>query len=148
MRSTRRLGIVVAALVVLVAGFFVARGAADEETAQAPATTAPETGGEPHRNAAARATTQAEPAPRVERLRLRDGAPAGAVRTLRYEDGDTVRLRFSSNVADEVHVHGVDRYVDVPAGGTASTRFTAPGEGIFEIESHTTGELVARLEVR
>ncbi len=146
MRSSRRLGILVAALVVLVAGFFVARGAADEETAQSPATTARETGGEPHRDAAPRATPP--PAPRVERLRLRDGAPAGAVRTLRYEDGDTVRLRFTSNVADEVHVHGVDRYVDVPAGGTASTRFAAPGEGIFEIESHTTGELIARLEVR
>ncbi len=148
MRSSRRLGILVAALVVLVAGFFVARGAADEETAQTPATTARETGGEPHRNAAPRATTQAAPAPRVERLRLRDGGPGGEVRTLRYEDGDTVRLRFSSNVADEIHVHGVDRYVDVPAGGSASTRFTAPGEGIFEIESHTTGELIARLEVR
>ncbi len=146
MRSTRRLGIVVAALVVLVAGFFVARGAADEDTAPTPATTTRETGGEPHRNAAPRATPPAPP--RVERLRLRDGAPAGEVRTLRYDDGDTVRLRFSSDVADEVHVHGVDRYVQVPAGGTASTRFRTPGQGIFEIESHTSGELIARLEVR
>ena len=146
MGSAGRLGVVVLALVVLVGGFFVARGLADEDepatTAAAPATTsgAAEQGGEPHRNAAPRV--------RVERLRLRDGGPAGEVRDLVYQDGDTVRLRFTSNVADEVHVHGVDRTVDVPAGGTASTRFEAPGQGIFEIESHTTGELIARLEVR
>ncbi len=151
MGPTGRIAVVVLALVVLIGGFVVARGAAGDEDPAATPTTTRAVGGEPHRDAAPRAAPEAapaRPAPRVERLRLRDGGPAGGVRTLRYEDGDTVRLRFSSNVADEIHVHGVDRYVDVPAGGSASTRFTAPGEGIFEIESHTTGELVARLEVR
>ncbi len=147
MRSGGRIGVLALAFAVLVVGFFVARGAGEEESASTPAatpTTVRETGGEPHANAAPRG----EPRPRVERLRLRDGAPAGEVRTLRYDDGDTVRLRFSSDVADEVHVHGVDRYVQVPAGGTASMRFRTPGQGIFEIESHTSGELIARLEVR
>ncbi len=157
MSAGRRTALIAVTVLLLAGGFVLARGASEDEdsTAQTPTTagqtTPPAEGGEPHRNPAAVAEERApapKPAPRVERVRMRDGAPAGEVRDLVYEDGETVRLRFSSNVADEVHIHGVDRYVDVPAGGTATARFRADGQGIFEIESHTTGTLVARLEVR
>jgi hypothetical protein len=156
MSAGRRIALIALTALLLAGGFVLARGAGSDEDVTAttptvpPAATAPE-GGEPHRDPAAVAEEPApapKPAPRVERVRMRDGAPAGEVRDLVYEDGETVRLRFSSNVADEVHIHGVDRYVDVPAGGTATARFRADGQGIFEIESHTTGTLVARLEVR
>lgn len=66
----------------------------------------------------------------------------------RSAGGDTVRLRLRSDVAEEDHIHGYDEYVDVPAGGTATARFEADAEGIFEIESHGSGELLAKLEVR
>ncbi len=156
MSAGRRIALIALTALLLAGGFVLARGAGTDEDVTAttptvpPAATTPE-GGEPHRDPAAVAEERApapKPAPRVERVRLRDGAPAGEVRDLVFEDGDMVRLRFSSNVADEVHIHGVDRYVDVPAGGTATARFRADGQGIFEIESHTTGTLVARLEVR
>ena len=55
--------------------------------------------------------------------------------------------RVESNVAEEVHIHGYDKYVQVPADGSARTRFTADAEGIFEIEAHSTGELLAKLQV-
>ena len=79
---------------------------------------------------------------------MRGRGPVGEPRTIRYGSGDTVRLRFRSDVAEEVHIHGYDRYVQVPAGGSAGARFKADAEGIFEIESHGSGELLAKLEVR
>jgi hypothetical protein len=51
-------------------------------------------------------------------------------------------------VADEMHIHGFDRYVKVPAGGSTRTLFPADIEGVFEIESHDFGTQVAELEVR
>ncbi len=73
---------------------------------------------------------------------------ADATRTLTFERGDTIRLRFVSDVAEEVHIHGFDRFVDVPAGGTRTVRFAAALEGIYEVESHGSGELLAKLEIR
>jgi hypothetical protein len=159
MSAGRRIALIAVTVVLLAGGFVLARGAGTDEDVTATTPTPPAAaepapraaGGEPSQDPAAVADEperRPKPAPRVERVRMRDGAPAGEVRDLVFTDGETVRLRFSSNVADEVHIHGVDRYVDVPAGGSASTRFRAEGQGIFEIESHTTGTLVARLEIR
>jgi hypothetical protein len=150
--AAQRIAILVVAVVVLAGAFLLARGSDDEGEGESvrPAgevtteagrgTTTPADGGdEPAR--------QAPPPPRVETIRMRGRAPVGEPRTLEYESGDTVRLRFRSDVAEEVHIHGYDRYVQVPANGTARTRFKANAEGIFEIESHGSGELLAKLEV-
>ena len=126
MNPGSRITILVVAVVVLVGGFFIARDSDSEGTGGAEA-----------------------PPPRVESIRIRDGQPAsGESRTLTFESGDTVRLRFSSNAASEIHIHGYDKYVNVPAGGSARTRFEADAEGIFEVEDHGTGALLAKLEVR
>jgi FtsP/CotA-like multicopper oxidase with cupredoxin domain len=155
MNSGQRIAIVLAAAVVLVGGFFLARGSSDEPTTSGDATETSEgTGGAqaPATTTATQTPTQTQeqpPPPRVESIRIRDGRPAsGNARTLKYDSGETVRLRFSSNAASEIHIHGYDKYVNVPAGGSARTRFKADAEGIFEIEDHGTGELLANLEVR
>ncbi len=150
MNAGQRIAILAVAAVVLVGGVLLARSAGDDDTANVPpeptqtvtpdttpsAATAPR---EPER--------QAPPPPRVELIRIRGRAPVGEPQTLRFESGDTVRLRFRSDVAEEVHIHGYDKYVDVPAGGTATARFEAEAEGVFEVESHGSGELLAKLEV-
>jgi FtsP/CotA-like multicopper oxidase with cupredoxin domain len=134
--------------VVLVGGFALASGSGDDE----PQPTEPTTTVAPETNASA-ATAPREtqppppPPPRVETIRIRDRAPVGDPPTLEFDSGDTVRLRFRSNVAEEVHIHGFDRYVDVPAGGVKTDRFEADIEGIFEIESHGSGELLAKLRI-
>jgi len=145
MARTHRLLVVALAVAVLGVAFVVFQGAADEEdtTATAPSTPAAETTTQPR----AEPEPDRPPPPRVERIRLRGGQPAGEVRTLTFASGDMVRLRFSSDQAAEIHIHGYDRYVNVPAGGSASTRFRASAEGVFEIESHDTGALLARLRV-
>jgi hypothetical protein len=94
------------------------------------------------------ASTQERPAPRVDSIRIRDGRPAGGVRTFRYERGDVIRLRIAADAPGEVHIHGFDREVAVDPSGARMVRMRADLEGIFEVEEHDSGELLARLEIR
>jgi len=60
--------------------------------------------------------------------------------------GETVTLRFTSDVADEVHIHGYDLFVDLEAGGTVEVSFVADIPGVVEVETHDTGLVLANLE--
>jgi hypothetical protein len=72
---------------------------------------------------------------------------AGKVAKLRFDEGETVRFRARSPQDEEIHVHGYDRYVDLPAGKTVTESFKASITGIFEIELHGSGEQIAELRV-
>jgi plastocyanin len=159
MTTGQRIAIILSGLVILVGGFVLFQGSDDEggeeqtltPTEQQQATTEPTGGAQAPaegETAPAPATTQAAPPPRVERIRIQGGKPVGEPRTLEFENGDTIRLRFSSDTAQEVHIHGYDRTVEVPAGGSTTETFKATAEGVFEVESHTTEALLAKLEVQ
>ena len=157
MSSTQRIVILVVAAVILAGGFVLAQGSGDDDekddaaqtTQPAPASTVGETGPQEPENPAATTpeTTEQPPPPRVDTIRIRDNGPVGDPKTIEYDSGETVRLRFTSNTASEIHIHGYDKYVNVPAGGSARTRFKAEAEGIFEIEDHGTGAILAKLQV-
>ena len=159
MTGGTRIAVLVIAAVILVGGFLLARGSGSEDdenssatqTTAQPAETSPQTAPSEPENPATTApggTTQAAPPPpRVETIRMKDKGPAGEIRTIEYDRGDTIRLRFVSNVAEEVHIHGFDKYIQVPANGSARSRFGASIEGIFEVESHGSGELLAKLKI-
>src|SRR5918997_1497665 len=117
MSRNQRLGLVAVSIVVAVAAFLIARpdddgeegtGTGDRSAQSETATTLD--GG-----------TAAEPAPRprVERINLRGGVPQRGVRSLRYRNGETVRLVVTSDAPDEIHVHGYD-----------ITRHPAPGRPV------------------
>jgi len=48
--------------------------------------------------------------------------------------GDTVLIKVTSGVADEVHLHGYDISSGVDAGHDAEILFEASVPGIFEVE--------------
>jgi Cu-Zn family superoxide dismutase len=83
----------------------------------------------------------------AETIVVRDGEPVGGVAELTYGAGEQVRFKVSSDVADEVHVHGYDLSKDVDAGGTVSFSFPAEFEGIFEVELEERAEQIAELRV-
>ncbi len=58
-----------------------------------------------------------------------------------------VIVRVTSDVADEVHVHGYDERADVAAGGTAELSFTAGIPGVFEVELQGSGREILKLQV-
>ncbi|MEX2653430.1 MAG: hypothetical protein WD532_00185 [Acidimicrobiia bacterium] len=60
--------------------------------------------------------------------------------------GETVTLRITSDIADEVHIHGYDLYVDLEAGVTAVVSFAADIPGVVEIETHNSDLVIANLE--
>ena len=97
-------------------------------TAQTQATTRP-------RPDADQRPAQPKPAqPAVERIVVVGGKPRGGVERLSFKSGDRVQFSVTSDVADEVHVHGYDLSKDVPAGGSVRFSFPARIEGVFEVE--------------
>jgi hypothetical protein len=151
--SRQRVVLLAIAAVVLVGGILLASSSGDEDEpaggeTTAAQTTPAETGTPDGEQPPAAEEEQAPPPPRVETIRMRDRAPVGEPQTLRFERGETIRLRFVSDAAEEVHIHGFDRYVQVLAGAPKRERFKATLEGIFEVEAHSTGELLAKLEIR
>ena len=63
------------------------------------------------------------------------------------QEGDTVAFRVKATEDEVVHVHGYDIEKTVPAGETVRISFPARITGIFEIEFHHSGAVLARLKV-
>lgn len=77
---------------------------------------------------------------------------AGEVETeskrVKVDQGAEVRLVVTSDETDEVHIHGVDDYVDLPAGQTVTYDFTASVPGTYEVELHDAGTVLFSLQVQ
>jgi FtsP/CotA-like multicopper oxidase with cupredoxin domain len=67
--------------------------------------------------------------------------------TVKANQGQTVKITVTSDEADELHVHGYDKEVELAAGKPGSVTFKADTKGTFEIETHESGKLVAKLIV-
>jgi len=77
----------------------------------------------------------------------KDGEPVGGVTEITVHQGDEVRFKVESAIAEEIHVHGYDLMKDVAAGGTVSFEFPAELEGIFEAELEGQAEQILELRV-
>lgn len=85
----------------------------------------------------------------VQRLTLtvKGSTVTGDTGTVDVRIGRPVELTVTSDVADEVHVHGVDIGKDVPAGGTVVIDFTQRAPGRFEVELEQRKRVLTRLQV-
>lgn len=89
-----------------------------------------------------------EPAEPAEiRVHVRGLKPLGGIADVRVRKGELVRLRVTSDVPEEVHIHGYDLSKPVARGRPARFRFAARIEGVFEIELEDAGVEIARLVV-
>ena len=79
---------------------------------------------------------------------IRDGKPVGGIKHLTVDKGDRVKISVTSDVEDEVHVHGYDVMQDVAPGEPAEMDLAATIAGRFEIELEDAGTPIAELEVR
>jgi FtsP/CotA-like multicopper oxidase with cupredoxin domain len=96
------------------------------------------------------ATATSEPTeatPAGVAIEVKDGEVVGGEGTIEVKQGETARFSVTSDVADEVHVHGYDVKKDVEAGGTASFEIPAKITGIFEVELENAGIQLASLRV-
>jgi len=85
--------------------------------------------------------------PDVPTITVENGQPKGGIQTISAKKGDQIAFKVSSDVADEIHVHGYDLKKDVEAGGSVSFAFEASIEGRFEVELEKAGTQIANLEV-
>jgi heme/copper-type cytochrome/quinol oxidase subunit 2 len=104
-------------------------------------------GGDDEEPPPTRAQATATPEPAATQKAEAPLVTSGKVTKLRFKQGDTVRFRVRSDVADEVHVHGYDLMKDVEPGKEITFSFPAEITGIFEIELENAGQQIAQLRV-
>lgn len=79
----------------------------------------------------------------VEAGRVRP--PSGWLEAAR---GQTVSITVTSDVPDELHVHGYDVEAALRPGEPATVRFVADMTGVFEVETHNSHLVLVQVAVR
>jgi hypothetical protein len=92
-------------------------------------------------------TTTDASRPTTIRIAVVGGVPAGGIVRATVHQGDRVVLVVTSDVADEIHLHGYDLKTEVAAGGSARLAFTARIPGRFEVELESRSTQIADLTV-
>jgi hypothetical protein len=115
-------------------------GSNDSESASSTDTTTTET------TTATETTTEAEK-PTEVKVVVVNGTPQGGIVRQTVDKNDRVVLVVTSDVADEIHLHGYDKAKDVAAGGTIRLPFEATIPGRFEAELESRGVQIAEITV-
>jgi ABC-type glycerol-3-phosphate transport system substrate-binding protein len=92
-------------------------------------------------------TTTGAETPTIVRIEVVDGQPQGGIVRQTVNKDDQVVLVVTSDVADEIHLHGYDISRDVEAGGTVRLPFKATIPGRFEAELESRGVQIADITV-
>ena len=144
--SRRRTTTLLAAALVLLLGFAVA--SCGDDAGDTTTTTTQTTTDTTSDSTTTETTTEPEvEQPTVVRVTVVDGVPEDGIVRASVSKDDRVALVVTSDVADEIHVHGYDISKDVRAGGTARIVFTADIAGRFEVELEERGVQIADLTV-
>jgi FtsP/CotA-like multicopper oxidase with cupredoxin domain len=140
---TQRAALAVGALAALIVAFVIVQsGGNGDKSSTTPSTATTTT---PAASGGTTSTPAAQPA--EQQIRVVGGKPSGGVQTIDVNKGDTVRFAVTSDVADEIHVHGYDFKKDVPKGGTVHFRFKATIDGIFVVELESRAQQIGKLVV-
>ena len=59
-----------------------------------------------------------------------------------------VRLQVTSDVDDELHVHGFEVEEELEAGRTTTVELTTDQQGVFDVETHESGLLLLQPQQR
>ena len=92
-------------------------------------------------------TSAAAPAGTVIELTISGGEVTRGGGRVSVPLGDPVVIQVDADEADELHLHGYDLYLELVPGETAELRFDATIPGVFELEGHDSGVVVAELEI-
>jgi FtsP/CotA-like multicopper oxidase with cupredoxin domain len=146
-RAQRFTFLAIAAVIAVLAVLLIGGGEDDSDTATTTSQTTPtptpdEPDPDPDATETPTETPTATPTPTPTPL-----LQGGKVTKLRYTEDDTVRFRVTSDVPEEVHIHGYNIAKDIPAGETVTVSFKADITGIFEIEYENAHEQIGQLRV-
>jgi heme/copper-type cytochrome/quinol oxidase subunit 2 len=85
--------------------------------------------------------------PRTIQVQVTGNQVQTAERRVKVPLGTQVRLEVTADRADEVHLHGYDRKVDIEPGRMAVLEVTADTPGVFEVELEEAGLKLVELQV-
>lgn len=130
----------------MLAGCAAGDGSAGTTTSPTPSASSTSAGA----TASSSTTSSAEPSDEVLEVTVavRDGKVRPRARRVEVEKGSDVRLVVTSDVRDEVHVHGYDLDLQLRPGKPGTLEFRADQDGVFEVETHETGLELLQLAVR
>jgi FtsP/CotA-like multicopper oxidase with cupredoxin domain len=123
MTRNQRIGLLVAAVAVAVVAFVIVQSGGDDNSSSG-----------------------------VTHISVKGGVLAGDPQTIEAKKNDTVQIVVSSDVPDQIHLHGYDIEKEAAPGKPARFNFKANVEGAFILESHAAEDagkepLLARLHV-
>jgi plastocyanin len=124
----------------LAIGGFLLSGCAGSSTPADPGTSSGAASSSPATGASAKATDIV--------VSVKDGKVSPKTHRVKVAVGSSVRILVSSDVDDEVHVHGYDIEREISAGQSATIEFTADQTGVFEVETHESDLLLLQLQVQ
>ncbi len=130
-------------LAVLLGASACGTGTAPDDTA-APAATTPPASSAP---ATAAPAPSATPEGTAVEVAYAGGEVSGDTGRVEVGVGEPVRLTVTSDVVEEVHVHGPDLYVDLVPGQPATSTFSFDAPGVYEVELHDAGTVLTRVQV-
>jgi len=134
-----------AALVPFAVMLLLSACAADDDPDDTAATDIPTTMG-PSASPTASVTPQASV--REIEVVIIDGTVDTAEDSVEVAVGDTVRVTVTSDVDDEVHVHGVDQTAELSASRPTTLELSFAEPGVYEVETHESSLLLFQLLVR
>ena len=142
-----RAALVPALVAVLLTG--CAAGQEQDDTAAAPTPASASSSAAPSAAASAVPSPTPSPTPSVRTVEVAyaGGQVTGTSGREEVPLGEQVVLRISSDVAEEVHVHGYDLEGAIPAGGSVDIPVDATIPGVFEVELHDSGKVLFQLRV-
>jgi hypothetical protein len=136
----RRVPGLLAGLVLVLALGGCASGDDDSDTASSPSATA---GG----SASSSPATEAQQAVEIS-VAVTDGKVDPKPHRVEVAKDSQVRLIVTSDVDDELHVHGYEVEAELEAGRPTTVELVADQTGIFEVETHESELELLQLEVR
>jgi plastocyanin len=110
-------------------------------------TAAPDTAAGSSSAGTAPSSSASTPAGQRIEVQVSGGEVSGDTGRVPVAAGEHVTLVLTSDVADEVHVHGYDLEADLSPGQPTEIAFDATIPGVFEVELHEAGTQLLSLQV-
>jgi heme/copper-type cytochrome/quinol oxidase subunit 2 len=134
MTPARRMALVAAAAVIAVVLFIVLKPNDTSKKQSSTPTTATTANGKPA-------------SPAVPNVVVKNAKPVGGIKDLTFNKGDDIKFKITSDVADEIHVHGYDLMKDVAPGHPVTFSFPGKIDGEFVVELEGRKQQIASLRV-
>ncbi|RBY89341.1 hypothetical protein [Blastococcus sp. TF02A-30] len=101
----------------------------------------------PAEDSSAAAPSSQAPAGQLLEVQVAGGQVTGDTGRVPVAAGEHVVLTVTSDVPDELHLHGYDLTADLQPGTPATVEFDATIPGVFEVELHEAGTVLLSLQV-